>query len=80
LPVESHQRKLIEMTSPATPAEPRTAHRQTMPRAVARALADPLRWRIVELLASEQVCVNHLAAELEAPQPPPRLPKPKGAS
>jgi arsenate reductase len=36
---------------------------------VARALADPLRLRIVELLAAEQLCVNHLAIELEAAQP-----------
>jgi arsenate reductase (thioredoxin) len=36
---------------------------------VARALADPLRWRIVELLATEQLCVAHLAEELSAAQP-----------
>jgi arsenate reductase len=36
---------------------------------VARALADPLRWRIVELLAGEQLCVAHLAEELGAAQP-----------
>jgi len=37
--------------------------------AVARALADPLRWRIVQLLAREQLCASHLAAELGAAQP-----------
>ena len=31
---------------------------------LARALGDPLRWRIVELLAAEQLCVAHLAEEL----------------
>jgi arsenate reductase len=36
---------------------------------LARALGDPLRWRIVELLASEQLCVAHLAEELETAQP-----------
>jgi arsenate reductase len=35
----------------------------------ARALGDPLRWRIVELLAGEQLCVAHLAEELGAAQP-----------
>ena len=34
-----------------------------------RALADPLRWRIVELLAAEELCVCHLVEELHAPQP-----------
>jgi arsenate reductase (thioredoxin) len=36
---------------------------------LARALGDPLRWRIVELLATEQLCVAHLAEELGAAQP-----------
>ena len=36
---------------------------------VARALADRLRWRIVELLASEQLCVAHLTEELGVGQP-----------
>jgi len=36
---------------------------------LARALGDPLRWRIVELLATEQLCVAHLAEELETAQP-----------
>jgi len=34
-----------------------------------RALADPLRARIVELLASEQLCVCHLTEELDVAQP-----------
>jgi protein-tyrosine-phosphatase/DNA-binding transcriptional ArsR family regulator len=36
---------------------------------VARGLADPLRWRIVELLAAEQLCVAHLTDELGVGQP-----------
>jgi arsenate reductase (thioredoxin) len=36
---------------------------------VARALGDPLRWRIVALLAGEQLCVAHLAEELGVGQP-----------
>jgi ArsR family transcriptional regulator, arsenate/arsenite/antimonite-responsive transcriptional repressor len=29
-----------------------------------KALAEPLRWRIVELLAGEELCVCHLVEEL----------------
>ena len=36
---------------------------------VARALADPLRWRMVELLAGEQLCVAHLTEDLGVGQP-----------
>jgi protein-tyrosine-phosphatase/DNA-binding transcriptional ArsR family regulator len=36
---------------------------------LARALGDPLRWRILELLATEQLCVAHLAEELQTAQP-----------
>jgi arsenate reductase (thioredoxin) len=36
---------------------------------LARALGDPLRWRIVLLLAGEQLCVGHLATQLDAAQP-----------
>jgi ArsR family transcriptional regulator len=36
--------------------------------AVTRALADPLRQRIVELLAREQLCTCHLVDELSATQ------------
>jgi ArsR family transcriptional regulator len=34
-----------------------------------RALAEPLRWRIVELLAIEELCVCHLVDELGIAQP-----------
>jgi ArsR family transcriptional regulator, arsenate/arsenite/antimonite-responsive transcriptional repressor len=34
-----------------------------------QALADPLRWQIVQLLAREQLCVCHLTEELEVGQP-----------
>ncbi len=36
---------------------------------ILRALADPVRARIVELLAHEQLCVCHLTEELDAAQP-----------
>lgn len=36
---------------------------------VVRALADPLRWEIVALLAQEQLCVCHLTEELGVAQP-----------
>jgi ArsR family transcriptional regulator len=36
---------------------------------VLRALADPLRWQIVGLLAVEQLCVCHLTEELGVAQP-----------
>lgn len=36
---------------------------------VLRALAEPLRWRIVELLAGEQLCVCHVVEELGVAQP-----------
>ena len=39
-----------------------------MDRALLRALADPLRQRIVELLAGEQLCTCHLVDELPATQ------------
>lgn len=34
-----------------------------------KALAEPVRWRIVELLAAEELCVCHLVDELDIPQP-----------
>jgi ArsR family transcriptional regulator len=34
-----------------------------------RALGDPIRWRIVRLLAQEQLCVCHLVDELGIVQP-----------
>ena len=36
--------------------------------AVLKALAEPLRWRIVELLAAEELCVCHLVDALSVPQ------------
>jgi ArsR family transcriptional regulator, arsenate/arsenite/antimonite-responsive transcriptional repressor len=39
------------------------------PARLLRALAEPLRWRIVELLAAEELCVCHLVEELDVPQP-----------
>jgi protein-tyrosine-phosphatase/DNA-binding transcriptional ArsR family regulator len=51
-------------TPPARPATP-----EALPMELARALGDPLRWRIVELLADEQLCVAHLAEELATAQP-----------
>jgi arsenate reductase len=67
---------LIDMSPAITQAEPAApapgAHDppgEVPPLGIARALGDAVRLRIVELLATEQLCVNHLAAELEAPQP-----------
>src|SRR3954470_22442269 len=37
--------------------------------ALLKALSEPLRWRIVELLAAEELCVCHLVEELGVPQP-----------
>jgi ArsR family transcriptional regulator, arsenate/arsenite/antimonite-responsive transcriptional repressor len=34
-----------------------------------RLLGEPMRWRIVELLADEELCVCHLVEELDAAQP-----------
>ncbi len=34
-----------------------------------KALAEPRRWRIVELLSCEELCVCHLAEELDIAQP-----------
>ena len=53
------------MTTTALPAVPPAAPALE----VARALGDPLRWRIVELLAGEQLCVAHLTEELGVGQP-----------
>jgi arsenate reductase (thioredoxin) len=56
------------MTSTVAPAVP-PASPEALPVELARALGDPLRWRIVELLATEQLCVAHLAEELTVGQP-----------
>ncbi|MGH9026889.1 MAG: ArsR/SmtB family transcription factor [Acidimicrobiia bacterium] len=37
--------------------------------ATVRALGEPVRWRIVELLACQQLCVCHLTQELGISQP-----------
>jgi arsenate reductase (thioredoxin) len=59
---------LIQMaTTVASMALP--ASSEALPVELARALGDPLRWRIVELLATEQLCVAHLADELQTAQP-----------
>jgi ArsR family transcriptional regulator len=34
-----------------------------------KALAEPIRWRIMQLLADEELCVCHLVDALDAPQP-----------
>jgi ArsR family transcriptional regulator, arsenate/arsenite/antimonite-responsive transcriptional repressor len=39
------------------------------PLPVLKALAEPLRWRIVTALAGEELCVCHLTEDLGAPQP-----------
>lgn len=36
---------------------------------ILKALAEPLRWSIVAALAREELCVCHLTADLDAPQP-----------
>ena len=36
---------------------------------VLKALAEPVRWQIVEQLAGEDLCVCHLVDELDLPQP-----------
>lgn len=39
------------------------------PPALLKVLGEPVRWRIVELLAAEDLCVCHLVDELALPQP-----------
>lgn len=41
----------------------------TAPVDLLKVLAEPLRWRIVELLAGEELCVCHLVEDLDVPQP-----------
>lgn len=36
---------------------------------VLKALAEPARWRIVELLGAEELCVCHVVDDLDMPQP-----------
>jgi ArsR family transcriptional regulator len=39
------------------------------PATVLKAVAEPMRWRILEELAAEELCVCHLVDALDAPQP-----------
>lgn len=39
------------------------------PAELLKVLAEPLRWRIVELLSAEELCVCHLVEELGVAQP-----------
>src|SRR5919106_1285093 len=64
---QGDQSILIQMAATLTVAPPGSA--EALPVELARALGDPLRWRIIELLASEQLCVAHLAEELGIAQP-----------
>lgn len=41
----------------------------TSPTALCKVLSDPVRWRIVEALAAEELCVCHLVDDLDSPQP-----------
>jgi ArsR family transcriptional regulator, arsenate/arsenite/antimonite-responsive transcriptional repressor len=41
----------------------------TDPTMVMKAIAEPMRWRILEHLAAEELCVCHLVDALDAPQP-----------
>jgi arsenate reductase len=59
---------LIQMATTVAPAAP-PATPEALPMELARALGDPLRWRIVELLSTKQLCVAHLAEELDTAQP-----------
>ena len=56
------------MTTLAVPAATLVGP-EALPVELARALGDPLRWRIVELLGTEQLCVAHLAEEPGTTQP-----------
>jgi arsenate reductase len=59
---------LIQMATMVTPPAS-LADVEALPAELARALGDPLRWRIIELLSTEQLCVAHLAEELDTAQP-----------
>ena len=41
----------------------------TVDRRLRKAVAEPLRWRILQLLAREELCVCHLVEDLDVPQP-----------
>jgi ArsR family transcriptional regulator len=59
---------LVPVTSTATDASHRAATADPAAAAVLRLVADPVRARIVELLAAEQLCTCHLQAVLDAKQ------------
>ena len=40
----------------------------TSPAVLLRAVAEPLRWRILELLGAEELCVCHMVELLDVPQ------------
>lgn len=46
-----------------------TVHTDAGPVPLLKVLAEPIRWRIVELLGAEELCVCHLVEELGVPQP-----------
>ena len=64
----SNQPMLIQMPTTVAP-KGLSGSPDALPMELARALGDPLRWRIVELLSTEQLCVAHLAEELQSTQP-----------
>src|SRR5215213_9818948 len=68
LPTSRNQTMLIQMATTIAATAP-SASPEALPMELARALGDPLRWRIMELLATEQLCVAHLAEELATAQP-----------
>ena len=68
LPPSLDESMLIWMATIAAPPAASTGS-EALPVDLARALGDPLRWRIVELLATEQLCVAHLAEDLGTAQP-----------
>ena len=47
----------------------RVADEATVPIELLKALAEPRRWRIIELLSCEELCVCHLAEDLGIAQP-----------
>jgi arsenate reductase (thioredoxin) len=57
------------MSATAVAATAPAADVAARPVELARVLGDPLRWRMVQLLAREQLCVSHLTEELGAAQP-----------
>jgi len=46
-----------------------TVDTEARPVEVLKVLAEPIRWRIIELLAAEELCVCHLVDEIGVAQP-----------